>query len=115
MSTPDAAHRSTDSAALAISLVAIRIGRRVADGRRTLGRQRVEILAAACLGRVVDLVGMRPSSSGKDASLNARGADLEVWGDTLGARGVIAGMIGLRALPRTWVLSSDSPFTPAAA
>jgi cobalt-zinc-cadmium efflux system protein len=42
----DAAHMFTDTAALAISLVAIRIGRRPADRRRTFGYNRFEILAA---------------------------------------------------------------------
>ncbi|TAK85300.1 MAG: cation transporter [Aquabacterium sp.] len=43
----DAAHMLTDAAALAIALVAIRIGKRVADSRRTFGYYRFEILAAA--------------------------------------------------------------------
>ncbi len=43
----DAAHMFTDAAALAISLVAIRIGKRPADSRRTFGYYRFEILAAA--------------------------------------------------------------------
>ena len=43
----DAAHMFTDAAALAISLAAIRIGRRPADSQRTFGYYRFEILAAA--------------------------------------------------------------------
>lgn len=43
----DAAHMFTDSAALAIALAAIKIGRRPADDRRTYGYRRFEILAAA--------------------------------------------------------------------
>lgn len=43
----DAAHMFTDAAALAISLAAIRIGKRPADGQRTFGYYRFEILAAA--------------------------------------------------------------------
>lgn len=43
----DAAHMFTDAAALGVSLVAIRIARRVADKRRTFGYYRFEILAAA--------------------------------------------------------------------
>lgn len=43
----DAAHMFTDAAALAISLAAIRIGKRPADSRRTFGYYRFEILAAA--------------------------------------------------------------------
>ncbi|TDR45588.1 cobalt-zinc-cadmium efflux system protein [Tahibacter aquaticus] len=43
----DAAHMFTDVAALAIALLAIRIGKRAADRRRTFGYARFEILAAA--------------------------------------------------------------------
>lgn len=43
----DAAHMFTDAAALAIALAAIRVGRRVADAKRTFGYHRFEILAAA--------------------------------------------------------------------
>lgn len=42
----DAAHMFTDVAALAIALLAIRIGKRAADRRRTFGYARFEILAA---------------------------------------------------------------------
>lgn len=42
----DAAHMLTDSAALAIALFAIRIGKRPADTKRTFGYARYEILAA---------------------------------------------------------------------
>ena len=42
----DAAHMFTDSAALAIALVAIKVGKRLADRRRTFGYYRFEILAA---------------------------------------------------------------------
>jgi|SRR5450830_350731 cobalt-zinc-cadmium efflux system protein len=43
----DAAHMLTDAAALAIALVAIRIGQRAADRKRSFGYYRFEILAAA--------------------------------------------------------------------
>jgi len=43
----DAAHMFTDAAALAIALIAIRIGAKPADERRTFGYRRFEILAAA--------------------------------------------------------------------
>ena len=43
----DAAHMLTDTAALAIALIAIRIGKRAADAQRTFGYARLEILAAA--------------------------------------------------------------------
>jgi cobalt-zinc-cadmium efflux system protein len=40
----DAAHMFTDAAALAIALVAIKIGKLPADDKRTFGYQRFEIL-----------------------------------------------------------------------
>ncbi len=43
----DADHMLTDAAALGIALAAIRIGRRPADGKRSFGYDRFEILAAA--------------------------------------------------------------------
>lgn len=158
----DAAHMFTDTAALAISLAAIRIGRRPADSERTFGYYRFEILAAAfnaillflvavyilyeayqrlnnpaeiqsgtmllvaAFGLVVNLISMRLLSSGKDSSLNIKGAYLEVWSDMLGSIGVIIGAlviqytgwawvdsviavgIGLWVLPRTWTLLKES-------
>lgn len=154
----DAGHMMTDVAALAIALLAIKIGQRPADDRRTFGYRRMEVLAAAfnalmlfavaiyvmveavqrirepqhvattgmlviaTLGLVVNLIAMRLLSAGKDASLNMKGAYLEVWADMLGSIGVIAGAlaikltgwlwidtlvavgIGLWVLPRTWTL-----------
>ena len=43
----DAAHMFTDAAALAIALVAIKVGQRPADKQRTYGYRRFEILAAS--------------------------------------------------------------------
>lgn len=43
----DAAHMFTDAAALAIALVAVKIGQKPADKKRTYGYRRFEILAAA--------------------------------------------------------------------
>lgn len=43
----DAAHMFTDVAALAISLAAVKVGKRAPDDRRSYGYQRFEILAAA--------------------------------------------------------------------
>lgn len=43
----DAAHMMTDAAALAIALIAVRLGKRLADSRRTFGYFRFEILAAS--------------------------------------------------------------------
>lgn len=158
----DAAHMLTDVVALAIALLAVRIGRRPADDRRTFGYARFEILAAAfnalllfgvagyvlneawrrmaeppevqsvamlavaAAGLVTNLISMRLLAGGKDDSLNVKGAYLEVWADLLGSVGVIAGalviwltgwvwvdtlvavVIGLWVLPRTWVLLGES-------
>lgn len=158
----DAAHMFTDTAALAIALAAIRIGKRVADGRRTFGYARFEILAAAfnavllflvavfilweaiqrfrsplpihsmgmgviaLLGLIVNLIAMRLLRAGSEQHLNVKGAYLEVWSDMLGSLGVviasliiyftdwkpidpiIAMLISLWVLPRTWVLLRDS-------
>ena len=43
----DAGHMFTDAAALGVSLIAIQIGKRAADTKRTFGYYRLEILAAA--------------------------------------------------------------------
>lgn len=158
----DAAHMFTDAAALAIALVAVRIGQRSADAQRTYGYRRFEILAAAfnavllfvvagyvlyegitrfftpnpveslgmlivaSLGLAVNIVSMRILAGGKDASLNVKGAYLEVWADMLGSLGVIGAAIaiyltgwswidpfvaiaiGLWVLPRTWTLLRDT-------
>jgi cobalt-zinc-cadmium efflux system protein len=80
------------------------------------------MLAVAAMGLVVNLVAMRLLKAGSGESLNVKGAYLEVWSDMLGSLGVIAGalliratgwtvvdpviavLIGLWVLPRTWVL-----------
>jgi cobalt-zinc-cadmium efflux system protein len=84
------------------------------------------MVVIAAIGLVVNLISMRLLSSGKDASLNVKGAYLEVWSDMLGSIGVIGGAIlirftgwawvdpliavgiGLWVLPRTWVLLKES-------
>ena len=154
----DAAHMFTDSAALAVSLAAVRIGRMPADSKRTFGYQRFEILAAAfnaallflvalyilyeawyrfvapapihttgmlvvaTLGLVVNLIAARLLHAGSASSLNMKSAYLEVVSDLVGSAGVIAAalvilatgltwvdplvaiLIGLWVVPRTWVL-----------
>ncbi|AMO99883.1 cation diffusion facilitator transporter family protein [Collimonas arenae] len=88
--------------------------------------QSTGMLVIAVFGLFVNLLSMRLLSSGKDASLNVKGAYLEVWSDMLGSLGVIAGallirytgwtwidsliavLIGLWVLPRTWVLLKES-------
>lgn len=54
----DAAHMFTDVMALVIALVAIRIGKRAADNRRTYGYRRFEILAAAFNAIILFLVAL---------------------------------------------------------
>ena len=84
------------------------------------------MLVLAAVGLIVNLISMRLLTSGKDASLNVKGAYLEVWADMVGSIGVIAGAliirftawawldpiiaigIGLWVLPRTWVLLRDT-------
>jgi cobalt-zinc-cadmium efflux system protein len=154
----DAAHMLTDVAALAIALMAIRVGKRSADERRTFGYARFEILAAALnalllfgaavfivyeayrrlqqppdlqplgmlaiavIGLLVNIAAMKVLAAGRDESLNVKGAYLEVWSDMLGSLGVILGaviiqltglewvdsvvaiLIGVWVLPRTWSL-----------
>ena len=135
----DAAHMFTDAAALAVSLAAIRVGRRPADSLRTFGYYRFEILAAAfnaillfmvalyilyeayerlknppeiqsgamlivaVLGLTINLVSMRLLASGSNASLNIKGAYLEVWSDMLGSIGVIFGALVIRWTGWAWI------------
>ncbi len=54
----DAAHMFTDAAALAIALVAIKIGKLPADDKRTFGYQRFEILAALFNASMLFMVAM---------------------------------------------------------
>lgn len=158
----DAAHMFTDCAALAVSLVALRIAQRAADHKRTFGYYRFEILAAAFnavllliaaayilfeayrrfrapepIGSVgmlavavgglgINLISMQLLRAGSESSLNMKGAYLEVWSDMLGSIGVIiaavlirftgalwidplvACLIGLWVVPRTWSLLKEA-------
>lgn len=88
--------------------------------------QSLPMMAVAAVGLGVNLLSMRLLSSGKDSSLNVKGAYLEVWSDTLGSIGVIAAGfiiwltgwrwidpmvavgIGLWVLPRTWMLLKET-------
>ncbi len=88
--------------------------------------QPVGMMMVAVIGLVVNLVSMKLLSSGKDNSLNMKGAYLEVWSDMLGSLGVliaaviilytgwawldalVAVGIGLWVLPRTWLLLKES-------
>lgn len=84
------------------------------------------MLAVAIAGLAVNLVGMRVLSSEADSNLNVKGAYLEVWADALGSVGVIiaalivyvtgwtradpivAVLIAIWVLPRTWTLFKQS-------
>lgn len=88
--------------------------------------QSTGMLVVAGVGLLVNLASMRILQGARDESLNMKGAYLEVWSDTLGSLGVLAGAllimwrgwtwvdpvvavaIGLWVLPRTWVLLRDS-------
>lgn len=158
----DAAHMLTDVMALVIALIAVRIGNKPADLRRTFGYRRFEILAAAfnavvlfgvaiyilyeaaqrfktppdiesgwmmaiaAVGLVINIISLYVLQGGKDSSLNLKAAYLEVLSDMLGSVAVIiagliirytgwwqadpilAVMIGLWVLPRTWKLLVES-------
>ncbi|MFC6838646.1 cation diffusion facilitator family transporter [Xanthomonas theicola] len=158
----DAAHMATDTVALMIALVAVRLSRRPPDAKRTYGYARLEALGAlvnggllfavaayilceavlrfrqpqevatigmlgiAAFGLLVNLISMRLLKAGSGENLNMKGAYLEVWSDMLGSVAVIAAalairltgwklidpimavLIGLWVLPRTWVLLREA-------
>lgn len=80
------------------------------------------MLVVAVLGLLINLISMRLLKAGSGESLNVKGAYLEVWADMLGSVGVIIGaviikltgwtiadpimavLLGLWVLPRTWTL-----------
>jgi len=84
------------------------------------------MLVIASLGLVINLISMRLLKAGSGESLNVKGAYLEVWADMLGSVGVIIGaliiqftgfyiadpiiavLIGLWVLPRTWTLLREA-------
>jgi cobalt-zinc-cadmium efflux system protein len=84
------------------------------------------MLVIAAFGLAANLVSMRLLRAGSRSNLNVRGAYVEVWSDMLGSLGVIIGavlihftgwswldplvavLIGLWILPRTWALLRDA-------
>ncbi|MDQ1094053.1 cobalt-zinc-cadmium efflux system protein [Xanthomonas sacchari] len=158
----DAAHMATDTLALMIALIAVRLSRRPPDAKRSYGYARLEALGAlvngallfvvagyilweavqrfrqpqeiatvgmlgiAAFGLLINLISMRLLKAGSGESLNMKGAYLEVWSDMLGSVAVIVGalairltgwklidpilavLIGLWVLPRTWVLLREA-------
>lgn len=85
-----------------------------------------EMLLIAIIGLIINFISIRLLHHGSQHSLNVRGAYLEAWGDMLGSIGVIiaalvifythwypidsiiAILIGLWVLPRTWTLLKES-------
>ena len=61
------------------------------------------MLVIAVLGLAVNLIAMRILSAGKDASLNLKGAYLEVWADMVGSLGVIVGAVVIMLTGWGWV------------
>lgn len=88
--------------------------------------QSTGMLIVAAIGLIINIIAMKLLSTGKEQSLNIKGAYLEVWADMLGSIGVIAGAviimltgwqwvdplvaigIGLWVIPRTWILLKDT-------
>jgi cobalt-zinc-cadmium efflux system protein len=86
----------------------------------------IGMIVVASLGLVVNLISMRLLRAGSGENLNMKGAYLEVWADMLGSVGVLIGaaviwftgwtivdpivavLIGLWVLPRTWVLLREA-------
>lgn len=84
------------------------------------------MLVVAAIGLAINLISMRLLRAGSGDSLNVKGAYLEVWSDMLGSVGVIVGaliikftgwarvdpivavLIGLWVLPRTFVLLREA-------
>ncbi len=88
--------------------------------------QPLGMFVIATLGLVVNLIGMRILTGHKADSLNMKGAYLELWADAIGSVGVIVGaaliwatgyvwldpivavVIALWVLPRSWALLADA-------
>ncbi|NJK45268.1 MAG: cation transporter, partial [Pleurocapsa sp. SU_196_0] len=63
----------------------------------------VGMLVVASIGLLVNLIAMRVLAGGKDASLNVKGAYLEVWADMLGSLGVIGAAILIYFTNWSWI------------
>lgn len=103
--------------------VLVEAGRRLADEPEVAG---VPMLVVAVLGLLVNLVAYRLLRDGAAESLNVQGASLEVLADAVGSIGVIvaavllqlfgwwwadpvvAALVGLWILPRTWRLGRQA-------
>jgi cobalt-zinc-cadmium efflux system protein len=63
----------------------------------------VGMLIVASIGLLVNLIAMRVLVGGKDASLNIKGAYLEVWADMLGSLGVIVAAVAIYFTNWSWI------------
>src|SRR3546814_2380386 len=61
------------------------------------------MLIVAVAGLIINLLSMRLLRSGKERSLNLKGAYLEVWADMLGSIVVIGGAVAIRFTGLTWI------------
>jgi cobalt-zinc-cadmium efflux system protein len=96
----DAAHMLTDVMALIIALIAIRIGKRAADDRRTYGYKRFEILAAAFNAVVLFLVAFYILYEAYQRFQNP--PDIEAgWMMAIAIAGLIINIISMRMLAKS--------------
>src|SRR3546814_6673814 len=65
--------------------------------------QSTGMLIVAVAGLIINLISMRLLRSGKERSLNLKGAYLEVWADMLGSIGVIGGAVAICFTVIIWI------------
>jgi len=93
----DAAHMMTDVAALVIALLAIRLGRKAPDEKRTFGYRRFEILAAAF--NAVLLFGIAIYVFVEAIRRFAEPQEIQSWGMMIvAAIGLVVNLISMRLL-----------------
>lgn len=61
------------------------------------------MVSIAIVGLLVNLLGMRILSAGRDENLNMKGAYLELWADAVGSLGVILGAVVTWLTGWAWV------------
>ena len=59
------------------------------------------MFVVAIVGLIINLLSMRVLATGKERSLNVKGAYLEVWADMLGSVGVIVGAVVIMTVRRS--------------
>lgn len=93
----DAGHMFTDTAGLAMALVAIRIGKRRADDRRTYGYKRFEVLAAAA--NAVVLIALALYVCVEGARRLFRPIEIDApWMMAVAAVGLVVNLLSMRVL-----------------